>query len=130
MATLEGHHPLIALRSRGRQPASLLAVVLIAAVTLGLAIAIAEVGDSTRGSSAPVAAVKPAPAPAPDVERAPRYLSPRGTEIPPTQSNLPRGYTRRYEGSSLSVVPVSPRRAAGGSRYDGGPEEGTRGPSR
>jgi hypothetical protein len=125
MATLEGHQPLIALRSRGRQPASLLAVVLIAAATLCLAIVIAELADSTGGSSTPVAADEPARAPAPEA-----YPSPRGTETPPAQSSLPRGYTRRYEGSSLSVVPAEPSAAADGTRSDGGPEEGSRGPGR
>jgi hypothetical protein len=91
MATLEGHERLIAVRSRGSQPASLMAVVLIAAATLGLAVAIAELGDSTGRSSTPVARAEPAPAAAP--------------EALPSQAPLPRGYTRRYEGSSLSVVP-------------------------
>jgi hypothetical protein len=128
MATLEGHQPLIALRSRGRQPASLLAVVLIAAATLCLAIVIAELADSTGGSSTPVMADERARAPAHEADSP--YLSPRGTEIPPGQSSLPRGYTRHYEGSSLSVVPAEPSAAADGSRSDGGPEEGSRGPGR
>jgi hypothetical protein len=121
MATLEAHHPRISVRTRARQPASFLAVILIAAVTLGLAIVIAELGDSTGGGSrSHVATAEPPPAPGGDAGRA-------STELSPTPSNLPRGYTRRYEGSSLTVVPARPRANA---RYDGGPEEGTRGPSR
>jgi hypothetical protein len=85
MTTLEGHHPLIAIRTRGRKAALLL----IAAVALAVAVAIAfEIRDKGgTGASQPSVAAKHAPATRGDA-----------TSLPP------------------------------GTRYDGGPEEGTRGP--
>ena len=90
MTTLEGRHRLIAIRTRGGKPASLLEVLLIAAVTLGAAIAIAFATHHTGRTGAsqqPAVAAKRAPA-----------IQVRTTSLPPDV------------------------------RYDGGPEEGTRGP--
>ena len=89
MTTLEGRHPLIAIRTRGGKPASLLEVLLIAAVTLGAAIAIAFAihhSGGTGASQQPAVAAKRVPA-----------IKVHTTSLPP------------------------------GVRYDGGPEEGTRG---
>ena len=89
MTTLEGRHPLIAIRNRGGKPASLLQVLFIAAVTLGAAVAIAFATHHTGRTGAsqqPAVAAKRVPA-----------IQVHTTSLPP------------------------------GVRYDGGPDEGTRG---
>jgi hypothetical protein len=115
MTTLEGRHPLIAIRTRGGKPASPLQVLLIAAATLGAAVAIAFAihhSGGTRASQHPAVAAKHAPA----------------TQAHTT--SLPAGV--RYDGGpeegtrgslQFARTPLPP-----GVRYDGGPEEGTRGP--
>jgi hypothetical protein len=55
MTTLQGRHPLIAIRTRSRRPASLLTVALVAAVTLALAVAIALLTEDDGGSATRVA---------------------------------------------------------------------------
>jgi hypothetical protein len=89
MTTLEGRHPLIAVRTRARERASLLEVVLIALVTLAAAVAIAFAirDNGGAGASQPAVAAKHAP-----------VTHVRTVSLPPDV------------------------------RYDGGPEEGTRGP--
>jgi hypothetical protein len=52
MTTLEGRHPLIAIRTRGGKPASLLEVLLIAVVTLAAAVSIAIAIHHNGGTGA------------------------------------------------------------------------------
>jgi hypothetical protein len=116
MTTLEGRHPLIAIRTRGGKPASLLEVLLIAAVTLGAAIAIAFAihhSGGTGASQQPAVAAKRVPA------------------IQVHTTSLPPGV--RYdggpeEGTRGSLPFADAPSLPPGVRYDGGPEEGTRGP--
>jgi len=89
MTTLEGRHPLIAIRTRGGKPASLLEVLLIAAVTLGAAVAIAFAIHHNGGTGAS------------------------------QQSGLA---AKRFPANQAHAAPLAP-----GVRYDGGPEEDTRG---
>jgi hypothetical protein len=90
MTTLEGRHPLIAIRTRGGKPASLLEVLLIAVVTLAAAVAIAVAIHHNGGKGAS------------------------------QQSSLA---AKRFPANQARTAPLAPD-----IRYDGGPEEGTRGP--
>jgi hypothetical protein len=124
MTTLQGHHPLIAIRTRSRQPASLLSVVLIAAVTLAAAVALALV---TEDDGSPVPSASSPAAESPAQSSAPAragVLTPRVTEAVPQQAPARPGV--RYDGGpeegSAFVDRIPPS-----TRYDGGPEEGTRG---
>jgi hypothetical protein len=101
MTALQGHHRLVAFRTRSRRPASLLTVVLVAAVTLALAVAamlIIEDDAGPAGAGAqPVVKAEPSP---PPVRTG--VLTPRVTETPARSAAVPEG-----------------------ARYDGGPEEGS-----
>jgi hypothetical protein len=73
MATIHGRHPLVAIQTRSRQPASLRAVVLVAAVTLALAVAAMLMTEDDEGSAgAPAPAAQPAPVPE-SLPAEPRY---------------------------------------------------------
>jgi hypothetical protein len=73
MTTLQGRHPLIAIRTSSRRPASLLTVVLVAAVTLALAVAVALLTEDDGGSAGPIA---PATA-----QASPERFAPDGTDL-------------------------------------------------
>jgi hypothetical protein len=95
MTALQGHHPLVAIRTRSRRPASLLTVVLVAAATLALAVAAAAlIDDDGAGSAspAPQPVAKAAPEPAPRAA----VLTPRVTETPGRTTPVPAG--PRYDG--------------------------------
>jgi hypothetical protein len=98
MTTLEGRHPLIAIRNRGGKPASLLQVLFIAAVTLGAAVAIAFATHHTGGtgtSRQPAVAAKRAPA-----------TQPHTTSLPPGVRY--DGGPEEGTGGSLQVAHASP----------------------
>jgi hypothetical protein len=114
MTTLEGRHPLIAIRTRGGKPASLLEVLLIAVVTLAAAVAIAVAIHHNGGTGA-------------------SQQSGLAAKRFPANHAAPLAPGVRYDGGPeegtrglllfARTAPLAP-----GVRYDGGPEEGTRGP--
>jgi hypothetical protein len=73
MTTVQGRHPLIAIRTRSRRPASLLTVALVAAVTLALAVAIALLTEDDGGSATRVAQ--------PAAQAAPQASGPGSTDL-------------------------------------------------
>jgi hypothetical protein len=124
MTTLEGRHPLIAIRTRSRRPASLLTVVLIAAVTLAAAVGVALLTEDDGSSPSPSqSASAPAVQSAAPATRS-GVLTPRVTETPNTLAPVPPG--ARYDGGPEEGSALISR-IAPSARYDGGPEEGSRG---
>src|SRR5919204_1636587 len=108
MTTLEGRHPLIAIRTRGGKPASPLQVLLIAAATLGAAVAIAFAihhSGGTRASQHPAGAGKHPPA-----TQAHTTSLPAGARYDGGPAERPRG-----------SMPVARQPLSPGVRYDGEP---------
>ena len=105
MSTISEQHPAVVLRSRYRNLRALLAVAMIAVVSLAAAVVVLAVDDD---SSSGTATVQPVSAPAQPQTAGPDVRYDGGPE----------------EGTrGPSAAPTSPD-----IRYDGGPEEGTRGP--
>jgi hypothetical protein len=73
MTTVQGRHPLVVMRTRSRRPASLLTVVLVAAVTLALAVSVALLTEDDGGSTSPVAP--------PAAQAPPDRFGPDGTDL-------------------------------------------------
>jgi hypothetical protein len=73
MTTLQGRHPLVVIRTRSRRPASLLTVVLVAAVTLALAVSVALLTEDDGDSTSPVAPLA--------AQAAPERFGPDGTDL-------------------------------------------------
>jgi hypothetical protein len=104
--TIPTQHPAVVLRSHYDQVRALLAAALIAIVGLTVAVVILATNDhAPSASSAPV---------------------PTAAEF-----RLP-SHARIHGGAPVPDLSVSGRdvRVAPGTRYDGGPDEGTRGPAR
>jgi hypothetical protein len=93
------HHPAVVLRSHYTHLRILLAVAMIAVVSLTVAVVILATRDGASATAIPVAAS-------------------RGTSASTALSVPPRG----APGASLRVAPLPD-----GRRFDGGPDEGTRG---
>jgi hypothetical protein len=118
-------HPAVVLRSHYNLVRALLGVAMVALV--GLVIALVVVADDDNEPASPsaiqAAPVTPQVAPAP----LPAYPTPVPEAVSPGSAD--RSYsgpapTRKLDGST-DVAPTAP--VAPGTRYDGGPEEGTRG---
>jgi hypothetical protein len=112
-------HPAVVLRSHFNLVRALLAVAMVALV--GMTIALVIVADDSDEAGSTSAAVS---APARVPQAWPAYPTPEAVN-----PSIERDYsapvpTRKLDGStdSPSPAPVAP-----GTRYDGGPEEGTRG---
>jgi hypothetical protein len=73
MTTIQGRHPLLVIRTRSRRPASLLTVVLVAAVTLALAVAVALLTEDDGGSTSRIAQ--------PAAQATPRSGGPGSTDL-------------------------------------------------
>jgi hypothetical protein len=120
-------HPAVVLRSHYNLVRSLLGVAMIALV--GLVIALVVVADDDTGSG-PTSAVEAAPvmprlAPMPNAESLPAYPSPEAVSPGSDRSYSGAAPTRKLDGST--DIPRSTSPMAPNTRYDGGPEEGTRG---
>jgi hypothetical protein len=116
-------HPAVVLRSHYNLVRALLAAAMIALV--GLAVALVIVADDSSEPASPSAAqavpVTPRLAPPPLVQPSP---APEAVSPGATRSYSGPAATRKLDGSTdiPRSAPVAP-----GTRYDGGPEEGTRG---
>jgi hypothetical protein len=117
-------HPAVVLRSHYNLVRALLGVAMVALV--GLVIALVVVADDDNEPASPsavqAAPVMPRLAPAP----LPAYPTPVPEAVSPGSDRSYSGSapTRKLDGST-DVAPTAP--VAPGTRYDGGPEEGTRG---
>jgi len=116
-------HPAVVLRSHYNMVRALLAAAMIALV--GLAIALVIVADDNSEPASPSAVqavpVMPRLAPPPLVQPSP---APEAVSPGSTRSYSGPAPARKLDGSTdiPRTAPVAP-----GTRYDGGPEEGTRG---
>jgi hypothetical protein len=115
-------HPAVVLRSHYNLVRALLGVAMVALV--GLVIALVVVANDDEPAS--TGAVQAVPA-APPLDRAvPAYPTPAPEAVSPGSDRSYSGQapTRKLDGSTDlgRTAPVTP-----GTRYDGGPEEGTRG---
>jgi hypothetical protein len=117
-------HPAVVLRSHYNLVRALLGVAMIGLV--GLAIALVVVADdndeSANTSAIEAAPVMPRLAPAP----LPAYPTPAPEAVSPGSDRSYSGPapTRKLDGAT-DTAPIAP--LAPGTRYDGGPEEGSRG---
>ena len=124
-------HPAVVLRSHYRQLRALLAVAMIAVVGLTAAVVILATNDD-RDTSAGSATQVSAPGPAEHPLRRPRGRHPRRRPGPAAERPLrrrPRGGNCRAHRALGAGAVLTPIRSTSppGVRYDGGPEEGTRG---
>jgi hypothetical protein len=117
-------HPAVVLRSHYNLVRALLGVVMIGFVGLVIALVIVANDDDEPASPSAVQAVPVMPRIAPPP--APAYPTPAPEAVSPgsTRSYSGPTPTRKLDGSTDlgRTAPVAP-----GTRYDGGPEEGTRG---
>jgi hypothetical protein len=117
-------HPAVVLRSHYNLVRALLGVAMVALIGLVIALVIVANDDNEPASTG---AVQAAPA-APPLDRAlPAYPTPAPEAVSPGSDRSYSGPmpTRKLDGSTdirRSTAPTAP-----GTRYDGGPEEGTRG---
>jgi hypothetical protein len=116
-------HPAVVLRSHYNLVRALLGVAMFALV--GLVIALVIVADDDN-ESASTGAVQVAPASPPFDRAQPAYPTPAPEAVSPGSDRSYSGPapTRKLDGATdiPRTAPVEP-----GTRYDGGPEEGTRG---
>jgi hypothetical protein len=110
-------HPAVVLRSHFNLVRALLAAAMIALVGLTIALVVVANDDNDSGSTSAVQAAPAAPA-------LPAYPSPEAVSPGADRSYSGPVPTRKLDGSTdiPSPAPVAP-----GTRYDGGPEEGSRG---
>src|SRR5918992_711365 len=113
-------HPAVVLRSHFNLVRALLGVAMIALVGLTIALVVVANDDNDSGSTSAVQAAPAAPA-------LPAYPSPEAVSPGAGRSYSGPVPTRKLDGSTdiPSPAPVAP-----GTRYDGGPEEGSRGIAR
>jgi hypothetical protein len=113
-------HPAVVLRSHYNLVRALLGVAMIALVGLVIALVIVANDDNESG---PTSAVQAVPASPPLASTLPAYPTPE--VVTPDRSYSGPAPTRKLDGSTdiPNTAPVAP-----GTRYDGGPEEGTRSP--
>jgi hypothetical protein len=116
-------HPAVVLRSHYNLVRALLGVAMIGLV--GLAIALVVVADDDN-ESASTGAVQAVPAAPPLEQTLPAYPTPAPEAVSPGSDRSYSGPapTRKLDGAT-DTAPVAP--LAPGTRYDGGPEEGSRG---
>jgi hypothetical protein len=116
-------HPAVVLRSHYNLVRGLLGVAMIALVGLVIALVIVANDDNESASTGAVQAVPASP----PLDRAlPAYPTPAPEAVSPGSDRSYSGQapTRKLDGATdlPRTAPVAP-----GTRYDGGPEEGTRG---
>jgi hypothetical protein len=116
-------HPAVVLRSHYNLVRALLGVSMVALVGLVIALVVVANDDNEPASTSAVQAAPVTPRVAP---AQPAYPTPAPEAVRPGADRSYSGSapTRKLDGSTDlgSTVPVRP-----GTRYDGGPEEGTRG---
>jgi len=116
-------HPAVVLRSHYNLVRALLGVAMIALVGLVIALVIVANDDNEPASTSAVQAVPATPQVAPAL---PAYPTPVPEAVSPGADRSYSGAvpTRKLDGSTdiSRTAPAQP-----GTRYDGGPEEGTRG---
>jgi hypothetical protein len=107
-------HPAVVLRSQFNLVRALLGVALVALVGMTIALVIVANDDEVETAT-----------PAVQMPALPAYPTPEAGSPGASREYSGPSATRRLDGSTdiPSPVPVAP-----GTRYDGGPEEGTRGP--
>ena len=110
-------HPAVVLRSHFNLVRALLGVAMVALVGLAIALVVVANDDNDSVSTSAVQAAPVAPA-------LPAYPSPEAVSPGADRSYSGSAPTRKLDGSTdiPSPTPVAP-----GTRYDGGPEEGSRG---
>jgi hypothetical protein len=115
-------HPAVVLRSHYNLVRALLGVAMIALVGLVIALVIVANDDDEPAS---IGAVQAVPA-SPPLEQLPAYPTPAPEAVSPGADRSYSGPapTRKLDGATdiPRTAPLEP-----GTRYDGGPEEGTRG---
>jgi hypothetical protein len=113
-------HPAVVLRSHYNLVRALLGVAMIALVGLVIALVIVANDDNESG---PTSAVQAVPASPPVAPALPAYPTPE--VVTPDRSYSGPAPTRKLDGTTdiPNPAPVAP-----GTRYDGGPEEGSRSP--
>jgi hypothetical protein len=113
-------HPQVVLRSHFNLVRALLGVAMIGLVGMAIALVIVANDDNEAG---PTSAVEAAPV----TPQFPAYPTPSPEAVNPQAGRSYQGPapTRRLDGATdvPNTAPVAP-----GTRYDGGPDEGTRGP--
>jgi hypothetical protein len=125
-------HPAVVLRSHYNHLRALLAAALIALVGLTVAVVIlATSDDGVSTSSAPAATAADfrlpsharthGGAPVPDLSVT--VQTGRSAQVAPPPSRIAQSFGTGYDGRDLRMKSPTP-----GTRYDGGPNEGTRGP--
>jgi hypothetical protein len=114
---IPAQHPAVVLRSQFKFVRALLGVAMVAIVGLTIALVVVA-NDSDEIETASPAQVAPA---------SPAYPSPEALNPGADRSYSGPAPTRKLDGST--DIP-SPSPAAPGTRYDGGPEEGSRGIAR
>jgi hypothetical protein len=116
-------HPAVVLRSHFNLVRALLGVAMVALVGLVIALVIVANDDNEPASTSAVQAVPVTPQVAPAL---PAYPTPAPEAVSPGSDRSYSGAmpTRKLDGSTDTgrTAPAAP-----GTRYDGGPEEGTRG---
>jgi hypothetical protein len=122
-------HPAVVLRSHYTQLRVLLAIAMIAVV--GLTVAVVILARSDGASTSATSAADGGGEPARTELRLPSHVREHGGAPVPDVSVAPQPNGRRYDGGpeegTRGVAKSSP---APGIRYDGGPEEGSRGLAR
>ncbi len=113
-------HPAVVLRSHFNLVRALLGVAMVALVGLVIALVIVANDDNENTTTSAVQAAPATPLPA---SALPAYPTPE--VVTPDRSYSGPAPTRKLDGSTdiPNTAPVAP-----GTRYDGGPEEGSRGP--
>ena len=120
-------HPAVVLRSHYNLVRALLGVAMVALIGLVIALVVVANDDNETASTGAVQAVPAAP----PLDRAvPAYPTPAPEAVSPGSDRSYAGPTptRKLDGSTdlgRTTAPVTP-----GTRYDGGPEEGSRGIAR
>jgi hypothetical protein len=114
-------HPAVVLRSQFNLVRGLLAVAMVALVGLTIAVVILA-NDKEEVTTTPAGEAAPA---IPDASALPAYPTPEAASPGSDRDYSGAAPTRKLDGSTdiPSPAPVAP-----GTRYDGGPDEGTRGP--
>jgi hypothetical protein len=126
---IPARHPAVVLRSHYRQLRALLAIAMIAVVGLTAAVVILATNDDRdtgAGSATQVTAPVPT-ASARDDDAGPKKGS---SGVVPAQPPSTRYDGGPEEGSRGPLSSGAPSNAVPGTRYDGGPEEGSRGSGR
>ena len=104
---IPGQHPAVVLRSHYTHLRALLAIAMIAVIGLSVAVVILATNDGSSPGATPSAAAR--------------------SEAAPTEFRVP-AHVRDHGGAPVPDLRFGP--LPNGLRYDGGPDEGSRGPGR